>query len=166
MSTKSKVEIIGAEYLSYEGVNAHLSDISLSLSPADRSDISCQAKAEIIFYCFNRNFLIMAAKGSKKSNLKFYFEGDFLGELNQYWGYLRAAEGSYTRPIQSLQIEVSISREQFYFCIKGKAGDLIAFTYPANQAHETNYDFAIEFSIAGIDLRKIIETSNLSTLLP
>jgi hypothetical protein len=108
----------------------------------------------------------MAIKSSRKSNLKFYFEGDFLGELNQYSGYLRVAEGSYTRLIQSLQIEAFISRERFHFCLQGKAGDLIDFTYPANQAHESEYQFAIEFSITGINLKRILETSNLSTLLP
>ena len=160
-----KVEIIDCKSLSYEGVSAYLSDYSLHLSPSDRSDISYQAKAEFDFFCFNQNNLIALLKASKEKIVKIYLESTFLGELNQYSGYLRAAEGSYTRPIKSLNLEVSAFQDKFEFNLDGKAGDLIPWTYPANQAHEQEYYFKINFSIAGPAFNRIIEKGNLSSLV-
>jgi hypothetical protein len=165
MNAKNQVNIIGCKVLSYDGVSTRLNSNGLYLSPVDRSDISSQAKAEFNFYCFNDNILISAIKSLKKINIKYLFEGDFLGEFNQYSGYLRAAEGSYTRPIESLKLEIILSDNEFEFSLKGTVGDLIPFTYPANQTHEQEYSYEINFSVSGAEFNKIIEKGKLASVI-
>jgi hypothetical protein len=163
MIGKNSVKIIESDTLSYEKVSVFLSDNLLNISPLDRSDISFQAKASFTFYCINEFFLTVAIRDSKKQRLVFEFSGDFLGEMDEYSGYLAVSEGRNIHPVELLKLEISfISSCQFEFNLSGKVGSIYPWGCANPNYLDRKFNFEINFALDENKTKSIIDRAKKS----